>query len=77
MTKTPLIRSKGSQTVRLPEDVAFPADMRVVTVQLDGERRILTPTDMAWDDFFDGPGIDLGVRDQPDLPKPRSPKSQS
>ncbi len=65
MTKTTLFQSNKSQAVRLPKDVAFPEGVRSVTVRRDGKRRIITPADSAWDDFFDAPGIDLGERVQP------------
>jgi antitoxin VapB len=67
MTKTTLFQSNRSQAVRLPKDVAFPAGVRSVTVLRDGKRRVIVPSDTAWDDFFDTPGIDLGERDQPAL----------
>jgi antitoxin VapB len=54
MTRITLLRSNGSQVLLLPEEVAFPASVR------NGDRRIVTPTDGAWDDFFDEPGVDLG-----------------
>jgi antitoxin VapB len=31
----------------------------------DGPRRIITPAEAAWDDFFDAPGTAIGDRDQP------------
>jgi antitoxin VapB len=36
-----------------------------VVIVPDGPRRIIVPAEMAWDDFFDAPGIDLGAREQP------------
>ena len=65
MTQTTLFQSNRSQAVRLPKDVAFPPDVREVTILRDGPRRIIVPADSVWDDFFDQPGIDLGERDQP------------
>ena len=67
MTKTTLFQSNRSQAVRLPKDVAFPEGVRSVTVLRDGKRRVIVPSDTAWDDFFDAPGVDLGERDQPAL----------
>ena len=64
MTRTTLFQTNRSQAVRLPKDVAFPADVREVTILRDGARRIIVPTDSVWDDFFDSPGIDIGERDQ-------------
>jgi antitoxin VapB len=36
-----------------------------VTVLRDGKRRIIAPSDVAWDDFFEAPAVDLGERIQP------------
>lgn len=65
MVETTLFKSNNSQAVRLPKDVAFPADVHKVTIVRDGKRRIITPADSSWDDFFAAPGIDIGPRDQP------------
>lgn len=67
MTKTTLFRSSGSQVIHLSRDVAFPEGVRSVTVLRDGKRRIIAPSDIAWDDFFDAPRLDLGEREQPAL----------
>lgn len=63
--RTTLFQSNRSQAVRLPKAVAFPAGVREVTVIWDGARRVIVPSDLVWNDFFDAPGIDLGDRDQP------------
>jgi antitoxin VapB len=65
MTKTTIFRSRGSQAVRLPTDVAFPKTVRSVTIIREGVKRIVVPANASWDDFFESPGIDLGNRDQP------------
>ncbi len=65
MARTTIFRSNRSQAVRLPKDVAFPADVREVAVLRDGARRIIVPANAQWDDFFDASGIELGERDQP------------
>ena len=52
--------------MRLPKEVAFPAGVKQVAIVRDGKRRIVTPADSLWDDFFDAPGIDLAPRDQPE-----------
>ena len=65
MTRTTLFKSNRSQAVRLPKEVAFPADVSSVTIVRDGARRIVVPADRVWDDFFIDPGVDLGERDQP------------
>ncbi len=65
MTRTTVFQSNRSQAVRLPKDVAFPADVREVSIRRDGANRVIVPADRAWDDFFAAPAIDLGDRDQP------------
>ena len=65
MTRTTLFQTNRSQAVRLPKDVAFPANVREVTILRDGVRRIVVPANAVWDDFFDAPGIDIGEREQP------------
>jgi antitoxin VapB len=67
MARTALFTTNRSQAVRLSKDVAFPPDVREVTVMRDGARRIITPANATWDDFFASPGTDLGERDQPPL----------
>lgn len=65
MVRTSIFRSNRSQAVRLPKDVAFPPDVKQVTVLRDGKRRVVVPAEAVWDDFFDAPGIDLAPREQP------------
>ncbi len=65
MTRTTVFQTNRSQAIRLPKDVAFPADVREVTILRDGARRVIVPADSVWDDFFDSPGIDIGEREQP------------
>jgi antitoxin VapB len=65
MARTRLFKSNRSQAVRLPKEVAFPDSVKEVTIVRDGARRVITPANAAWDDFFDAPGIDLAEREQP------------
>ncbi|NGM51366.1 antitoxin [Caulobacter sp. 602-2] len=65
MVRTTLFQSNRSQAVRLPKDVAFPDGVRSVTVLREGKRRVIVPSDAAWDDFFAEAGVDLGEREQP------------
>jgi len=67
MVLTKLFQSNRSQAVRLPKDVAFPAGVDEVRVMRDGKRRVIVPAGAVWDDFFDAPGTDVGMRDQPGL----------
>lgn len=66
MTQTTLFQTNRSQAVRLPKNVAFPPGVREVVILRDGARRVIVPANSVWDDFFDAPGIDLGIRDQPE-----------
>ena len=65
MTRTRLFRSNRSQAVRLPKEVAFPADVKEGDILCEGKRRVIVPANAVWDDFFDAPGIDLPPREQP------------
>ena len=65
LTRTTLFLSNRSQAVRLPKAVAFAEGVREVAILRDGARRVIVPADMAWDDFFDRPGVDPGPRGQP------------
>ena len=65
MVVTSLFLSNRSQAVRLPKGVAFSESVREVAILRDGVRRVIVPADATWDDFFAGPGVDLGSRDQP------------
>jgi antitoxin VapB len=67
MVHTTIFRSNRSQAVRLPKDVAFPDNVKHVTVLRDGKRRVIVPSEALWDDFFEAPGIDLGPREQPEV----------
>jgi antitoxin VapB len=66
VVETTLFKSNKTQAVRLPKDVAFPDDVKEVTIRRDGNRRIIAPADASGDDFFASPGIDLGAREQPE-----------
>lgn len=52
MVTTRLFRSKGTQAVRLPEEVAFPEDGEV-TIAVEGDARVITSVAHSWDRFFD------------------------
>ncbi|MDP1873880.1 type II toxin-antitoxin system VapB family antitoxin [Phenylobacterium sp.] len=66
MTRTTLFQSNGAQAVRLPRDTAFSDSVREVEVVRGGTRRVIVPVDASWNDLFEGPGGDLGERDQPE-----------
>lgn len=68
MVKTTLFKSNRSQAVRLPKDVAFPDDVKVVRIIKEGRKRVIVPEDALWDDFFDSePYPDFPDRDQPPM----------
>ena len=67
MTRTKLFQSNRSQAVRWPESVAFPDNVKEVSIVREGKRLVIAPSNAVWDDFFDSPGIDLPARDQPAL----------
>jgi antitoxin VapB len=62
MTRAYLLLTETGQTVRLPENMAFPPTVREVVILRERQRRVIVPADAVWDDFFDAPGIDLGER---------------
>ncbi len=65
MTRTTLFQSNRTQAVRLPKAVAFPEGTNEVVILIDGNTRILIPSEALWDDFFAAEGIVLGPRQQP------------
>ena len=64
-SRTTLFLFNRSQAVRLARSVAFAEVVREVVVTQDGPRRIISPADGAWDDFFEADGVNLGDRQQP------------
>lgn len=68
MEHTTLFKSNRSQAVRLPKAIAFPDDVREVSIIKAGKARIIVPAAAAWDVWFDGPGVSadfMSERDQP------------
>jgi antitoxin VapB len=56
MTASTVFTNNRTQAVRLPADVRFPAETRLVNVRVVGQERIIAPLNAAWDSFFlDGP----------------------
>ncbi|MDO4997898.1 MAG: type II toxin-antitoxin system VapB family antitoxin [Neisseria sp.] len=52
-----IFKSNQSQAVRLPKAVAFPDDVKKVSVVVIGKSRLLTPSECLWDDWFDEPAL--------------------
>lgn len=70
MTRTTLFRNNTTQAVRLPKDVALPAEVREVDVVAVGDARVITPAGGGIDFWLDH-GLTvtadfLDDRDQPD-----------
>ncbi len=65
---TKLFKSNKSQAVRLPKDIAFPESVKEVEIIAIGNRRIISPADQSWDEWFDAPGVSsdfMSERKQP------------
>jgi antitoxin VapB len=58
MARSKLFTTNRSQAVRLPKDVAFPADVTEVEILKVGSGRLIVPKGRSWDDFFErGPFV--------------------
>ena len=53
MTQATIFKSNQTQAVRLPKAVAFPEDVKKVSVVVIGKSSLLTPSENLWDDWFD------------------------
>lgn len=68
MIQTTIFKSNKSQAVRLPKAVEMPENVKNVDIVAIGNKRIITPTGAAWDDWFEGLGVSedfMENRDQP------------
>jgi len=75
MIETKIFKSNQSQAVRLPKAVAFPENIKEVSIVAIGETRIITPIEHTWDVWFDAPRASddfMLERNQP-APQPREP----
>jgi antitoxin VapB len=63
--KGKLFKSNRSQAVRIPKDLAFPENVKDILIRRVGNDLVISPDNSFWDRFFNEPGIDLGLRDQP------------
>lgn len=52
MTTSTVFTNNRTQAVRLPADVRFPAETRLVNVRVVGQERIIAPLNATWDSFF-------------------------
>jgi len=55
--KTKLFKNNRSQAVRLPKEVAFPESVKDVEIIAIGNKRMITPANESWDEWFKGPGV--------------------
>ena len=55
--QTKIFKNNRSQAVRLPKEVSFPESVKNVDIIAIGNRRIITPINESWDEWFDGPGV--------------------
>ncbi len=68
MARSTVFTTNRSQAVRLPKDVAFPADVHQVEIRKLGDSRVVTPVGKRWTDLFrDGPRLPA------DFPETRDP----
>ena len=64
--RTRLFRNNKSQAVRLPKAVELPESVSEVAI---GNKRIITPAEESWDEWFDNPQASedfMIERDQPE-----------
>ena len=55
--KTKIFKSNRSQAIRLPKKVAFPESVEDVEITAIGNKRIISPANQSWDEWFNGPGV--------------------
>jgi len=71
MARSTVFTTNRSQAVRLPKDVAFPADVHQVEIRKLGDSRIVTPVGRRWTDLFrDGPRLPEDFPDRRDQMAP-------
>ena len=66
--RTTIFKSNRSQAVRLPKAVALPESIKQVDIVAVGNKRIVTPAGLSWDEWFDAPGVSddfMTLRKQP------------
>ena len=66
---TKIFKSNKSQAVRLPKAVELPASVKEVSIIAIGNKRIITPSNETWDDWFDNSQVTddfMSKREQPE-----------
>jgi len=72
MEKSSLFKSNRSQAVRLPKAVAFPQDVKKVSIIALGRARLIVPDGESWASWFECPTVSddfMADRAQPDMQK--------
>ena len=65
-----LFRSNRSQAVRIPKEFEFPANVTDVGFERQGDKLVLVPKIMSWDEFYQRfPPGDFEFPDIEDLPQ--------
>lgn len=75
INRTTLVRQDKNQTIKIPEEFAFPDDVSEVEISRQGECLVISPiraagSKFSWAEFFAKPGIDedfLQDREQPPM----------
>ena len=68
MEKARIFTNNRTQAVRLPKAVAFPAEVKRVSIVKIGRSRLITPEEISWDAFFESmpaSGEYMNDREQP------------
>ena len=52
MKQGSVFENNRTQSVRLPAETRFPAEVKKVLVRVRGNDRIISPVDKTWDSFF-------------------------
>lgn len=52
MSTGSVFENNRTQSVRLPVEARFPADVKRVSVRVVGKERVLAPMENTWDSFF-------------------------
>lgn len=58
MTQSTVFKTNKTQAVRIPKSIAFPDNVKKVTIEAKGESLVITPLKSSWEEFFNGPRLD-------------------
>lgn len=68
MERVSVFKCNEGQTIRLPQAVALPDDVKEVDILVLGRARLITPAGEAWDNWFESEGVTedfMSDREQP------------